>query len=122
MQMKFIDIANTTVEEIHEHICDTAVEIANARASADTRLARKWRGGPFMNGSPYNNGALVLEIVEEYRSAPEKVQRIYADIAVSAIHSAIVHHQDLWIGLLLGEAKNSRNYFDRWQQAPTRLF
>jgi hypothetical protein len=67
-----------------------------------------------MNGSPYNEGRLVLEITEEYQGAPERVKERWREIAVQAIQEAIIHHQELFAGLILGEAKQGRNYFNQW--------
>jgi hypothetical protein len=121
MQMRLIDLNDTTVSEVHEHICDTAVEIAN-RMVDDPEFPRKWRGTVFMNGAPYNDGKLVLEITDEFQGAPEKVKKRWRQIAVQAVQSAIVQHQELFAGLILGEAKQGRNYFHNWPQAPAQLF
>jgi hypothetical protein len=122
MQMRFIDINDATVSEVHEFICDTAVEVANGKASQDTRLPKKWRGPVFMNSSPYNQGALVLEIVEEYQLAPPQARKIYQEIAKQSVQEALVRHKKLFVGLILGSAKSGRNYFDQWSQAPSQLF
>jgi hypothetical protein len=121
MQMKLMMLSDTTVSEVHERICDTAVEIANEK-TLDPSFPKKWRGPVFMNGSPYNEGRLVLEITEEYQGAPERVKKRWREIAVQAIQEAIVQHQKLFAGLILGEAKRGRNYFNQWEQAPTQLF
>lgn len=120
-QMRMIIPTDTTVEEIHEHILDTAVEIANG-LTFDRRIPRKWQGPVFMNGAPYNDGRLVLEIVEEYQFAPGNIKAFYRQVALQAIQRAIIQHQTLFTGLILGEAKAGRNYFERWEQAPSVLF
>ena len=122
MQMRFIDPLSTTVEEIHEFICDTAVELANGQIAADTRIPKKFKGSVFQNGAPYNEGRLTLDISEEFWSATDRVKDIYREIAVRAIQSAILQHNNLFVGLILGEAKAGRNYFNSWEQAPTVLF
>lgn len=120
--MSEFDPTNTTVEEIHEIICADAVRIANDLVSQSPRVARKWKGPVFRNGSPYNDGRLVLEITEEYRGAPENVQRVYRTEGMQAVRMAVVQNQELFVGTIFGEARAGRNYFDNWQQAPTRIF
>ncbi len=122
MQMKLTILTDTSVAEIHETICDTAVEIANTAIGQDMSLAKKWRGGALMNGAPYNEGRLVLSIVEEYQSAPEKVKYKYRLHGNQGLQRAILQHKDLFVGLILGEARQGRNYFDRWPQTPITLF
>lgn len=122
MQITLIDVHNTSVERIHEHICDTAVDIANASIAIDTRIPKKYRGPAIRNGAPYNEGRLVLEIAEEHSAVPDNVKAIYRTLAAKALKEALVRHKDLFAGMILGEAKAGRNYFNRWQQAPTRLF
>lgn len=121
-QMTFIDANATNVAEVHEMIMDLAVEIANAAITADTTIPRKFRGPALMNGSPYHEGQLVLLVTEEYQGAGDRVKRKYHRHGVTAVKRAIMHNRNAFAGLILGEAKAGRNYFDRWPQNPTRLF
>jgi hypothetical protein len=116
------DATNTSVEEIHDIISDTAVDIAHDIIDQDRRIPRKWKGPVFRNGSPYNDGRLCLEITEEYQSAPDKVKKLYHQAARLGIQRSVVYHQELFAGMIFGEARAGRNYFDRWSQAPTALF
>lgn len=122
MQMRLIDTRDTTVPEIHEHICDRAVELAHEYILNDGAIPRKWRGPALMNGAPYNDGSLCLEIVEEFQGAPDPVKKRYRQAAVRGIQNAIMENADVFAGLILGEAKAGRSYFDRWPQVPTQLF
>lgn len=122
MQMRMIDPLSTTVEEIHEHICDTAVELAIGYVEADRSIPLKWRGPVFRNGAPYNDGRLVLDIEQEYQSAPANIKARYHKAAVRGVQAALVQHQDWVGGMILGEMKAGRNYFDRWGHAPSQLF
>jgi hypothetical protein len=89
----------------------------------DMDIPKKWRGGQVVrNASPYNDGRLVLEITEEYGMAPDKVKWRYRVHAQEALKGAIVQQGELFVGMVFGEARAGRNYFDRWQQAPTTLF
>lgn len=116
------DPTATSVEEIHDIISDTAVDIAHDIIEKDTRVPRKWKGHVFRNGSPYNNGGLCLEITEEYQGATDKIKRIYREAAILAIQRSVMYHQELFVGTIFGEARAGRNYFDNWQQAPATLF
>lgn len=116
------DLTSTSVEEIHDIISDTAVDIAHDIVEQDTNIPRKFKGHVFRNGSPYNDGGLCLEITEEFRGATDKVKARYQHAAMLAIRRSVVYHQDLFVGMIFGEARAGRNYFQRWQQAPTQLF
>lgn len=122
MQMRMIDPASTTVAEIHEVICDTAVRLATGYVENDSAIPRKWKGPVFRNGSPYNDGRLVLEIVEEYQGSSDQIKERYRKAAVRAIQNALMLHQDFVGGLIIGEMKAGRNYFNYWAQAPSQLF
>jgi hypothetical protein len=121
--MAEFDPTNTTVAEIHDRICTQAVDVANYQIANDTAIPRKYRGGAVLrNGSPYNGGALTLEITEEYQGVPDKWKAIYRGYATSALKAAMIGNQELFVGMIFGEARAGRNYFGRWQQAPTTLF
>lgn len=121
--MTEFDPTNTTVEEIHDMLCDAAATVANYMIANNMDIPRKWRGGQVIqNASPYNDGKLTLDITEEYSGAPERVKRIYRTVANQALRGGIVTHKELFVGMIFGEARAGRNYFDRWKQAPTTLF
>lgn len=118
------DITSTTVEEVHEIICDDAVRIANDSIANDFNLGKKWRGGHpvWRNGVPYNEGRLVIEITEEYQSAGPRIKDIFREHGMRAIRQAILKHGELFAGMVFGEARAGRNYFNRHDPTPTRLF
>src|ERR1051325_2036708 len=116
------DQTATDVAEVHDIISDTAVDIARDIVAEDSRIPPKWKGPVFRNGSPYNDGRLVLEITEEYQGASDKIKKYYRQAANLAIRRSIIYHQTLFVGMILGEARVGRNYFDLWQQAPSVLF
>lgn len=121
--MTDFDPTNTTVEEIHDRICEAAAETANYQIANDPRLPSKWRGGQVIrNASPYNEGRLTLDITEEYQMAPDRIKSTYRAYASNALRAAIVGNQELFVGMIFGEARAGRNYFERWQQAPSTLF
>lgn len=123
MPHKEFDPTNTSVEEIHDKLCEQATTVANYQIANDMSIPKKWRGGEVIrNGSPYNEGRLVLEITEEYGTAPDKVKTKYRTHAHEAIKGVIVSQGELFVGMIFGEARAGRNYFDYWQQAPQTLF
>lgn len=122
VSFKEFDPTNTSVEEIHERICENASWKANELIATDTRIANKWKGYVIRNDSPYNDGRLSLAISDEYRSAPEKVKNLYRLHANTALRQSIMTNQELFVGMIFGEARAGRNYFERWKQAPSQLF
>jgi hypothetical protein len=122
LTVKEFDPTATTVEEIHERICEDASWLANELIAEDKRIPRKWQGYVIRNDSPYNHGRLSLAISDEYRDADPKIKKLYREHATEGLRKAIVKNQELFVGMIFGEAREGRNYFKRWQQAPTQLF
>lgn len=121
--MAEFDPTNTSVEEIHDKLCEGAATVANYLIANDQSIPSKWRGGEVVrNGSPYNEGKLVLEITEEYGSASERIKTKYRVHIREALKGAIVQQGELFVGMIFGEARAGRNYFERWQQTPTTIF
>lgn len=116
------DPTNTSVEEVHEIICENAVTLANNLIESDPRIAKRYKGPVFRNGAPYNGGKLVLEITEEYHGVPDRIKKFYREVGAQGVRMSIMQNQELFVGLIFGEARAGRNYFDNWQQAPTTLF
>lgn len=113
---------DTSVEEIHELICDEAVKIANNMVASDPAVPKKYKGSVFRNSSAYNDGRLVLEITEEYHTVPDRIREIFRDIGAQSVRMAVMQNQELFVGMIFGEARRGRNYFSRWTQTPERLF
>jgi hypothetical protein len=125
LTVKDFSVTSTTVEEVHEILCDDAVRIGNLLVENEPRLGREWKGGHpvFRNGSPYNEGRLVIEITDEYKTAGPRVRDIFRELGHTAIRRAIQRNGELFVGMILGEARAGRNYFDRHgEQVPTTLF
>ena len=76
--------------------------------------------------SQYSDGeidnGLSLRIVDAYALAPDQWHKKYRNYAVAGIRQALADYQELWIGAIVGEAREGRNYFDRWYQSPESLF
>lgn len=135
-----------TVEEVHQTILETAASIANRALieqndpSRQSYLpgerfnvdARRERGGltsgQIFRADPVQStrGGLCLSLDELTTKGKTKqeVLELHA-IGIAAIHEAITRwHPDLFAGLILGEAKEGRNYFDRFndEHQQYRLF
>lgn len=113
---------NTSVAEIHYLISEDAAWIANQLIYEDRYIPKKWKGYVFMNASPYSQDGLTIEVAGGYQGAPARVKSRYQKHGKLAIQQAIVKNKNEFVGLILGEAKAGRNYFMRWDQAPTQLF
>ncbi len=116
-----------TSEEAHSEICEHAASLANRWLDEDPRIPNRWKGRILENASPYTTervqaGNLSLRITEAYQSAPEGIRTKYRQYATRAIRQALADKQELWVGVILGEARLGRNYFHRWSQSPTTLF
>lgn len=113
---------DTSVAEVHFIICEEAALIANLSVLYDENIPNKWKGPVLQNSSQFSGDNLSLQINPDYESAPDRILNKYINYAADAIAESITKNQNLWVGLIIGEAKADRNYFDRWTQAPTRLF
>lgn len=122
MTAKEFDPTSTTVKEIHERICEDASWLSNDLIASDKRIANKWKGYVIRNDSPYNEGRLSLAISDEYHGAPDRVKTLYREHAVQGLRRAIHQNQELFVGMIFGEARAGRNYFNHWVQTPVTLF
>ncbi len=115
--MRQMDPTRTSVNEVHNEICMRAAEIANAEpskhpqfffqplavASKQTRsgtdgLMLEWDPDQKLSGRPSEEQEWLLSIMD--------------GIAKDAIAQALREKAHLLVGLILGEARKSRNYFD----------
>lgn len=60
-------------------------------------------------------GGMCLSIDEHVTASLSAgaIRRLH-EIGVKALHDALVENQDKFVGLILGEAREGRNYFDRF--------
>jgi hypothetical protein len=103
-----------SVQSAHKEILGRAAEIANQ----DPRVP--FQGSPFREAEvkstkgglclDYDEGLLILSPEEER----ERVQEVMTRIGTDAILQALSEKKDLFVGLILGEARKGRNYFDRF--------
>jgi hypothetical protein len=124
----------TTVEFVHLAILKDAAKIANEEYFAEFDPARptSYRPGRFrappgerqglVFGDIYrpdpvqsDKGGLALSIDPHVFSALDQEQQLRArTIARAALKRAIVENKTAFIGLILGEARQGRNYFERY--------
>lgn len=110
------------VREVHRKINRDAADIANH----DERLAGLLPG---LEGSVFheatelsNRGGLAISFMEGLEYAdPETIQTL-REIGREAVKASILRNQDLFIGLMLGEARQGRNYFTRFEDEGPELF
>jgi hypothetical protein len=103
-----------SVQAIHKEILTRAAQIANE----DPRLP--FEGKPFREAEvksakgglclDYDEGLVILS-PEDQREA---IQDVMKRIGTDAILQALSEKKDLFVGLILGEARKGRNYFDRF--------
>jgi hypothetical protein len=135
--------AGTTVDLVHLAILKDAEEIANrrfaeefnidvdspwkpGRFSAENRGDVRFAAGRIFRADPIRSdmGGLCLSVDEAtiIAASDEQVDRIH-QIGTEAIRDAIIINSNSFIGLILGDARQGNNYFDRYpQEAQTRLF
>lgn len=136
--------AYTTPELVHLAILKDAEDIANRRFAEEFDIGADspWRPGrfsappgerdrAFASGRIYRadsarseKGGLCLSVDEVTINAADqdKIDRIH-QIGMEAIHESILLNRNSFVGLIIGEAREGRNYFDRFpSEGQTRLF
>ena len=123
------------VNEVHHHILFTAADIANRRfkeldfispssnqtnlfETIDKELAKRgtmltdiYRADPIQS----EKGGLCLSIDPKvYETIPTELRDDVHRIGREAIKQALIENQKQFVGLILGEARQGRNYFDRF--------
>lgn len=123
----------TTVETAHDKILKTAANVANrmlreaqdiqAASYAEERFNPQVKRGRIMEGEIFRadpslseKGGLCLSLDElTVRASTEAELADLHRIGVAAVKEAIANwHSELFVGLIVGEAKQDRNYFDRF--------
>lgn len=103
-----------SVEAAHKEILVRAAQIANE----DPRLP--FQGSPFREAEiKSNKGGLCLDydealVILSPEEDREAIQEVMKRIGTDAILQALAEKKDLFVGLILGEARKGRNYFDRF--------
>lgn len=130
-------VTYTTPQLVHLAILKDAADIANQRYAEEFDVANiGWRRGRFdpkmrkalVSGILFRpdevqsqKGGLCLSIDEGVAQSldPEERERV-REIGKKAIKQALVKNQSAFVGLILGEARQGRNYFDRFD-SPDQL-
>jgi hypothetical protein len=135
----------TTVELIHLAILQDAAREANhylesqydsdpanrigyirGRFNPKTRRQQKFSGEVFRPWPGRSSlGGLCLTVDPQIMEILDDEEReLFRIIALEAVRKAIIKNQDKFVGLIIGEARHNRNYFDRFvpEGGQTTLF
>jgi UDP-N-acetyl-D-mannosaminuronate dehydrogenase len=125
------------VEEVHHIILIDAAEIANRMAAQEQGIEKagivptedrmSFVSGEIFRPDPGRSrkGGLCLSIDPfVFDAYPEPMQTRLREIGREAMKEALVKNQFQLVGLMLGEARQGRNYFDRFilENQQTRIF
>lgn len=116
--------ANTSTEEVHKKILEDAANIANQALAGRSDLNEFQVGGTgqtFFEGTNRSKlGGLALAFDEALAQGdPVKINEL-RKIGKMAIKEALTKNPDLLIGLILGNARQGNNYFDRFGGQDTK--
>jgi hypothetical protein len=114
------NLGQTSVEGVHEQIGLYAAQLANdavPRYPALAKYAPSGRATIFEYVTERIGGGLGLTLVSGYEQLPPADLNVLRKIGVAAIHKALIDRKDLFVGLVIGEARQGRNYFDRYDPA-----
>lgn len=107
--------------DIHSIILDRAAKIANADPRLPEEVTSKGTV-PFFDANwrtagDYLTLGFVQGILEPIEDPERKqaVQETMRQIGVEAVKSSIVQNKELFVGMMLGEAKQGRQYFERFR-------
>jgi hypothetical protein len=122
------------VEYVQHMILLDAADIANRKAAQEHGIEK---GGfepdeaktSFVNGELFRadpvqsrKGGLALSIDPVvFDSYNAKMKSRLREIGKEAIKEALVNNQEQFVGLILGEAREGRNYFDRFVQIDQQI-
>jgi hypothetical protein len=103
------------VEDVHREILRDAAAIANQKLTTDVNFSTTLMGEVFRpDPIRSNKGGLCLSLEEQVRSLdPEQIQVLH-QIGAQAIRQALLRNKEKFVGLILGDARQGRNYFDRF--------
>lgn len=134
---------DTTLDFVHLAILKDAAQIANEAyfAEFDPAKPQAWRPGRFkappgerrtmafgevFRADPVQSekGGLTLSVDRHIFERLDSEQQFrIREIGKSAIKQSIIKNKNSFVGLILGEARQGRNYFDRFNQSDQlRLF
>lgn len=109
-----------TVSDFHQTISHDAVELANKHpdkhpqfnfTATPTNSDQTQKGVDGISMEWDREGGLANFSPEERRQITETMERI----ANEAVRQSLIDNQDLFVGVILGEARQGRNYFDSFR-------
>jgi len=118
------------LEYVQEMILWDACDIANASLPDVVTNALERGDSSYVAGDVFHpsqsqslKGGLCLEIDPGIVRAlsPELMQEL-RELMVKSLQKAIIKNKEQFVGLILGEARQGRIYFDRFPQGDPRLF
>lgn len=95
------------VNDVHRELSEEAASIANAEANKGVLPF-----GVYGVFTPKRR-KLGLTIDEFASDDPQLLEQLHT-IGVQAVKQALIQRPDLTVGLIVGDARNGNNYFDRW--------
>lgn len=99
------------VLDLHMQISTRAAEIANNELSKRGIIESVFRADPRRS----QRGGLTLSVDEmKWDSLSKRKQKEYRGIGKRAMHEAIVEFKDEFVGLIIGDAREGKNYFERF--------
>lgn len=112
-----LDPGSTSVNEVHRIISAAAADLANQDARKDPRFSfvasaeqsEKVQEGYYGLSIEWDPGRIHLTFSQADR---ERVQQVMEEVGRDAIHAAIHANQELFVGVILGEARQGRDYFE----------
>lgn len=118
---------NEQIEEIHYIILADAADMANIEVGREPGFERF--SGQIFHADPAErpNGkgglALVLDDIATRSLNRRQIARLH-EIGREAIRKAIVQNKEGFVGLIIGDAREGRDYFERFASPnqQTRLF
>jgi hypothetical protein len=98
-----------SIREIHNEISDHAANVANAMMVQHPVVPNQFLG--VFSGA--KDGSLSVVFDESMLRLDQEVVDALHEIGMNAIKQALIDRPDLFVGAVLGEARNGLNYFDR---------
>lgn len=109
-----------SVNDFHQYITDQAVELANrdpekdpnySFTNASTASQKTQAGTDGLSMEWDKEGALYRLPAEQQQELVERMQRV----GRRAVQQALQENWDLFVGVILGEARAGRDYFSRFR-------
>lgn len=103
------------LDEAHEVILNKAAELANREVK--TQFAFHKIEGDLFKPHTYTKGKLSLQYDLHESQYTEDEKNRLEQIAVNAVHQALLEEKKTFAGLIVGQAREGKNYFDWYDNA-----